>query len=98
MNSHQRRVARRKWCRDNATEIERVVTWVGSNPVFTLSSRNSGDDIIDMEEDKLTAFESEPYSYPRSRAGWLKFLNEKGVHVSISETKKMRTESVVTCQ
>jgi len=74
MNSAQRKRARKKWLRDNNTEIELVLNWLKAEDLFVLGW--VGDDFVEMIPEKIKAFGS---SYSCNKSYWREYLEKRGV-------------------
>ncbi|OGF61919.1 hypothetical protein A2834_00345 [Candidatus Giovannonibacteria bacterium RIFCSPHIGHO2_01_FULL_45_23] len=75
MNSAQRRKIKRRWFRENAEEISRVIGWINSPNQFVMSNFWR-DDCIEMEPERLAVFGS---SYSYTKAYWRGYLIKKGI-------------------
>ena len=79
MNSAQRRTQKRKWLRENAEEIERVIAWLNGPELFDCIPDHSEKDCYELRLALLKAFGEK---YPRSRADWKSYLLDRGVDAS----------------
>jgi len=64
MDSKQRRKEKRKWMRENAEEIARLIYWINGPNKFVASEVNSGGDCIDMRLEEVSAFGSK-WKFPK---------------------------------
>jgi len=75
LNSAQRRKERRKFLRENAEEIQKLIDWINGPEVFE-SSYASSDGQIEMAKKRMEAF---GYPFPQSKSEWKEYLIKKGV-------------------
>lgn len=79
MNSSQRRKRNREFKRDNAKEIERVITWIKGTDKFVPSEPVQIErKCIQLFPERLVAFD---INTPGSKIEWREYLEKRGVLV-----------------
>jgi hypothetical protein len=67
---------RRRWRRENADEITRIIAWINAPNCFVPAGPPDNKGIIEMEVERVAAFGQE---FPMPKNHWKNFLIRKGI-------------------